>query len=175
MPINLDDHLKHISILHNDEIDNYNDALFCLIRNKDVDAVTYFGTTTFSINNIAILNKDKDGFYFFNYSMYRIGDMFSDITILNTNISKNIKLDYYIGGIRYNPEDFEKLLSMSMMLQEITLRFTFLKKPSNDDEFGIRVKYWVFKDELRKKLKNSEVILGDNLYKGNMVSRSINV
>ena len=67
--------LSKKTIIHSENATNYQDGLIFFIENNEhADVITYNSARHFSINNISMLELDKNGYYFYEFSVDRNSD-----------------------------------------------------------------------------------------------------
>lgn len=168
--IDLYDFLSTKQIIHNDTITDYLDAIKFFIENKEqANMITYNYIKHFSICNVSILETDKEGNYFYEFSVERHGDIIDNIHFESPNI--NAQLTYYIGGIKYSPEEVNEFLIVSAPYHDFKIRVTFLEKPTFDDEFKILGRYYILDSPDRKLLAAEKVKTKNNIYNNGMCHR----
>ena len=161
--VNLSDFLSTKRILHHEPSMEYNDALLYFVQNRAIaDIITYQNERTFVLKNISILEKDANANPFYQFSVQRQGDIVDNIRFENTS-NLNVQLSYYIGGIKYLPEDVSEFVMIASAYNEFEIRITFLDQPSVDAEFKIRARYYVLLSEDRKKLMHSSRVETQNM------------
>jgi hypothetical protein len=161
----LKDFLSSKRILHSDTASNYTDGLRFFIENENnSDITTYNYTKDFLLLNVDVLGKDKEGKYFYEYSVERFGDIVDNISSPDVNV----QLTYYIGGIKYMPEEVNQFVIVSSMYHEFKIRITFMEKPTSDNEFKILLRYYLINTSDRQKLTMSKVITENIIYSNGM-------
>lgn len=169
--VNLADFLSSRRILHNETLLEYNDALvYCLQNRRIADIITYQNERQFVLNNISILEKDTNENLFYEFSVKRQGDIVDSIRFESTS-NLNVELSYYIGGIKYMPEDFTGFVFISSLYNDFHIRITFLEKPCVDAEFKIRARYYLIDTVDRNILAESRVVTQNIIYSEGMCHR----
>ena len=163
--INFRQYIENKKIIHNDLINDYNNGLKFYIENQNnYDIISYNETRKYLLFNIGILASDNDKNFYYEHTFDRTGCYISNIEFINKNYNIKLKLDYYIGGIRYDFNEIDYFLFVSAMYHEFKLRITFLDKPNNDYEFEIRYKNHIMDSDLRNELRLKNVKLDNFMY-----------
>jgi len=150
--IDLYDFLSSKKNIHDENVTNYKDGLLFFIENReDADAITYNSVRHFSINNIAILELDNEGNYFYEFSVDRHGDIIDNI-FLEHLPNVNAVLSYYIGSKNYSPNEVKKFVVCASIYYDFKIRVTFLEKPNLNDEFKIIMRNYLLETGDRKRL-----------------------
>ena len=166
--VNLSDFLSTKRILHHEPSMEYNDALLYFLQNREIaDIITYQNERTFVLKNISILEKDANANPFYQFSVQRQGDIVDNIRFENTS-NLNVQLSYYIGGIKYLPEDVSEFVIIASAYNEFEIRITFLDQPFVDAEFKIRARYYLLLSKDREKLMHSRVETQNMIYSSGM-------
>ena len=105
---------------------------------------------------------DTNGKYFYEYSVERLGEIVSNIH-LDESQNLDIKLTYYIGGIKYTPDEVNEFVLISARYHDFKIRFTFLEKPNHDYEFKLFLRYYIINNIDRKLLAQSIVVTKINI------------
>lgn len=162
--INLQDFLSSKKILHSESSYDYFTALMFLVENeKKADIITYNYTKHFLIFTIGVLEMDREGNYFYEYSPEKIGDIIDNIYFEKSS-NLNIQLTYYIGGIKYTPEELNEFIFISARDHEFKIRITFLERPNPNDEFRILSRYYLINSQDRELLAKNRVITKKTIY-----------
>jgi hypothetical protein len=160
--IDLQDFLSSKKIMHSDTSTNFNDAIMFLVKNeKNADIITYNYTKQLLFDT-NLLEIDREGHYFYEYRPDKIGDIIDNIRFESSNL--NNQLTYYIGGIKYAPEEVSEFVFISALFHEFKIRITFLEKPSPNDKFKILSRYYLINSKNRGLLQSSRVITKNNIY-----------
>ena len=164
--INLEDFLSSKKIVHGESEINHTNGIRFLIENQEkenADIITYNYTKHFSMFGISVLEMDKKGNYFYEYSLDRNGDIVDNICFESCS-NLNAQLSYYIGGIEYTPEEIDKFVVVSAQYHDFKVRITFLKKPNPGDEFKILSRYYLINSPDRTLLSKSRIRTKNNIY-----------
>lgn len=158
--------LKHFlsskKILHSESAVDYYSAIKFFVENeKNADIITYNYSNILS--GISVLEIDREGNYFYEYTPEKIGDIIDNINIQSlTNLQ--IQLSYYIGGIKYTPEELNEFIFISAQYHELKIRITFLERPNLNDEFKLLSRYYLINSHDRDLLAKSRITVKNNIY-----------
>lgn len=147
------------SIKHSDEANDYLSGLKFLIQ-SEADIVTYNRIDKLLLFNVAVLNIDKDGNYFYDYPINRNYDIIDNISFNSTN--KNIKMTYTLSKLEY--DILNEFISISAPYNEFLLRFTFTEKPSIDDIIEIKYRNYLINSKDRELLSKNMVVTDTHKY-----------
>jgi len=141
----------------------FNDALMFLIQNQhNANIITYENARQFVISNIMVFEKDNNGNYYYQFPVKRDGDLVDNIRFESMNLKAN--LTFYIGGIKYEQEEFNEFVIISSQFNEFEIRVNFHEKPSPNDEFKILSRYYLCNPEERRLLCTCQVVTKNNVY-----------
>jgi len=169
--INLNDFIKEKEFIHYQRTYSYTEGLMLMIEKpKLVDGITYYFTNQFSLVNIDCLKIDDNEQYYYEFPPERIGDIIDEIKY-ESSTDLDSKLTYYIGGIEYQPEEFNEFVFISSPYNEFKIRITFMRKPVFDDKFKINSRYWLLDNKPRLLLGRSNVITKYNIYNNGICKR----
>jgi hypothetical protein len=164
--INLEDFLSSKKIVHGESEINHTNGIRFLIENQEkenADIITYNYTKHFSMFGISVLEMDKKGNYFYEYSLDRNGDIIDNIRFESLSNLK-VQLSYYIGGIEYSPEEIDKFVVVSAQYHDFKVRITFLEKPNPGDEFKILSRYYLINLQDKGLLSKNRIRTENNIY-----------
>jgi hypothetical protein len=164
--IDLEDFLSSKKIVHGESEINHTNGIRFLIENQEkenADIITYNYTRRFSMLNISVLEIDKNGNYFYEYSLDRNADIVDNIRFESCS-NLNAQLTYYIGGIEYLPEEIEKFVVVSAQYHEFKVRITFTEKPNLGDKFKLLFRYYLINSPDRTLLSKSRIKTKTNIY-----------
>ena len=159
-----DTFIKSIDIIHDDSIDNINDALEFLIEKKK--SLSYYTKIILKLCNVDVMEVDKQGNYIYEYTIkgYNV-DIIDNITFTSNN--KNVKINFNVGGRLY--DNINTLLMTLSQYTEIKLRFYFTERPNIGDEISVCYKNYLLIAKERKELMNYQVVATDtNKYSNGM-------
>jgi hypothetical protein len=160
---NYDTFIKSVDIVHNDSIDNVNDALKFLVEKEKT--VSYYTKTILKLCNVDVMEVDKNGNYIYDYILNRQVDIIDNITFTSNN--KNVKIIFDIGGRLY--DNVNTLLILLSSYTEIKLRFYFTENPKNGDEISLSYRNYLLNSKERNELQKYNVVLTDtNKYSNGM-------
>ena len=162
--IKLEHILSNYTKINKCEEEDFTKALECMITN-DSDIVYYSKTRKFYINNIAVLEVNKD-----NLCEYTI-ELNSNDADLIENIKCNVKYDLVLGGINYNTN---KVMMLKSEYHSKTMKLYL--DPNNLPEY-INISYdcYLFNTNIRKNIKSQYMILYDGLvYYNGMITQPKN-
>jgi len=125
--------------------------------------ITYNYVKNFVLFGIDVLQRDKEGYYFYEYCAERIGDIIDNITIENSK-NLNVKLSYNIGGISYTSDEVKEFIFISSPYYALNIRITFLKKPNLNDEFKILSRYYLINNQDRSFLAKNMINTENHIY-----------
>jgi hypothetical protein len=175
MAINLEDFLLSKRILHSNIINNYQDAINFYINNKhNTDIVTYTSIRHFVLFNISVLEKDEEDNYFYEFSIQRSGDRIDDIHF-ESDSNMNVQMSYYIGDIKYTPEEINEFIIIHSQYYNLQIRITFLEKPTMNDEFKIISRYYIINAQDRRILATSNIETKNMVYSNGICNRKNDV
>ena len=164
--ITLQDFFTDKNILHSDSSEYTQTIQFLLQNNADI--VTYNVSKTFAVQNISILQIDKDNNYFYEFSpLSRQNDIVDNITVESPG--SQIKISYLLNDEPYSTDEIKKFLIASAPYCEFKIRFTFQNnfKPDNNYIFTLFMRYYIVNNDLRKNILLSKDIIVDKIiYKG---------
>ena len=156
--------IKSIEIIHDDSIDNINDALVFLVEKEK--SVSYYTKTILKLCNVDVMEIDKQGNYIYEDIIkgYNV-DIIDSITFTSNN--KNVPMIFNVGGRLYY--DVNTLLMVLSSYTEIKLRFYFTQKPNIGDEISVCYKNSLLIPKERKELMKYQVVTTDtNKYSNGM-------
>ena len=159
-----DTFIKSIDIIHDDSIDNINDALGLLVEKEK--SVSYYTKTILKLCNVDVMELDKQGNYIYEYTIkgHNI-DIVDNITFTSNN--KNVKMIFNVGGRLY--DNINTLLMLLSSYTEIKLRFYFTENPKNGDEISLSYRNYLLNSKERNELQKYNVVLTDtNKYSNGM-------
>ena len=160
----LQDFLSSKKKLHSESSNDYFTALKFLVENeKKADIITYNYTKYFLVFTLGLLEIDREGNYFYEYSPEKNGDIIDNIYI-EKSLRLKIQITYYIGGIKYTPEEIDEFIFISAKNHDFKIRFTFLERPNPNDEFRIISRYYLINSQDRELLAKSRVLTKNNIY-----------
>jgi hypothetical protein len=168
MQLDYEDVINNLKIKHSDTITNTIDGLQFLIDSKS-DGISYKRFRQFLLLNVAVLEKDTDENYFYEFILNRDGDIFDNFKLESTN--ENLKFSYIIGGNIYESNEINELITVAASYSHLKIRVTFLEKPNIDDEFSISYRVYLLDTETRYYLMNNIIKTKSNLYKEGVCSR----
>lgn len=166
--IDLQHFLSSKKILYSETAFDYSSGIRFLVENeKNADIVTYNYTKKFGLFSIDVLQKDKEGHYFYEYSVDRIGDIVDNINV-ESSTNLNMQLSYNIGGFNYSYYELKQFVFISSAYHEFKIRITFLEKPNPSDEFEILSRYYLINPQDRELLRKNKVNTENNIYYNGM-------
>jgi hypothetical protein len=158
-----DTFIKSIEIVHDDSIDNINDALGLLVEKEK--SVSYYTKTILKLCNVDVMEVDNNGNYIYEYSLKRNVDIINNIIFTSNN--KNVKMVFNVGDRLY--DDINTFIMLLSMYTEIKLRFYFTEKPKIGDEICIYIKNYILCSKELNELRNYQVVITDtNKYSNGM-------
>ena len=147
-----DTFIKSVDIIHDDSIDNINDALeFLVVKEK---SVSFYTKTILKLCNIDVMELDKQGNYIYEYTIKGYVDIINNITFTSNN--KNVRMIFNVGGILY--DDINTLLMILSQYTHIKIRFYFTEKPKIGDEISLCYKNYLLIPKERKEIMNYQVV-----------------
>ena len=164
--IDLEDFLSSKKIVHGEREMNHTEGLTFFLENnqkENTDIITYNYTRRFSMLSISVLEIDKNGNYFYEYSLDRNADIVDNIRFESSS-NLYAQLTYYIGGIEYLPEEIEKFVVVSAQYHEFKVRITFTEKPNLGDKFKLLFRYYLINSPDRTLLSKSRIKTKTNIY-----------
>ena len=171
----LQDFLSYKKKLHSESSNDYFTALKFLIENeKKADIISYNYTKYFLVFTLGLLEIDREGNYFYEYSPEKNGDIIDNIYI-EKSLRLKIQITYYIGGIKYTPEEIDEFIFISAKNHDFKIRFTFLERPNPNDEFRIISRYYLINSQDRELLAKSRVLTKNNIYNYGMCIKINNI
>lgn len=174
--INLDEFLSRKKNLHYENTTNYTDAFRFFVENEKKSDITSFDLVrTFSLMNTAVLEKDEDNNYYYQYFVYRYGDIVDNIRFESTS-NLNVKLSYYIENKKYMPEELDKFVFVAAPYSDFFVRVTFMEKPTNNYEFNVISRHYLINLSDRTTLmRANKVITKDgNVYTNGIFNQNKN-
>jgi hypothetical protein len=168
MQLDYEDVINNLKIEHSDIITNSIDGLQFLIASQS-DGISYNKLRQYLLLNVAVLEKDIDGNYFYEFILSRDGDIFDNFKFESTN--KNLKFSYIIGNAIYESDKIHELITVAAAYSSLKIRVTFLEKPNIDDEFSISYRVYLLDIDTRNYLMNNIIKTKSNLYKDGVCSR----
>lgn len=173
--IDLQHFLSSKKNLYSETAFDYSSGIRFLVENeKNADIVTYNYTKKFTLFGIDVLQMDKEGHYFYEYSVDRIGDIVDNI-MCESSTNLNVQLSYYIGGIYYTSNEVKEFVFISAAYHDFKIRITFLEKPNPSDEFEILSRYYLINPQDRELLRKNKVNTENNIYYNGMCIKKNNV
>lgn len=148
--------MKSKKILHSEIVNEKNDIQFLIDNEKEYDGISYDNVERFLIFNTAVLSRDGDCNYYYEYTLERNSEIVDNISVVSL-ANKRFKLSYNIGTVKHEFENITELILIAMQYHPPKLRITFLEKPSLDDEFEIRTRRYLLSEEPRKQLARSPI------------------
>lgn len=168
MQLNYEDVMNSLKIEHSNIITNTIDGLQILLNSKN-NGISYNRSRQFLLLNIALLEKDTDGNYFYEFILNRDGDIFDNFKFESTN--KNLKFNYIIGGTKYESDGISELITVAASYSSLKVKVIFLEKPNIDDEFSISYRVYLLDIDTRNYLMNNSIQTKSNLYRDGVCSR----
>lgn len=168
MQLYYEDVINNLKIKHSNIITNTIDGLQFLLDSKS-DGISYNRSRQFLLLNVAVLEKDTDGNYFYEFILNRDGDIFDNFKFESTN--KNLKFNYIIGTTKYDSDGISELITVAASYSSLKVRVIFLEKPNIDDEFSISYRVYLFDIDTRNYLMNNSIRTKSNLYRDGVCSR----
>lgn len=168
MQLNYEDIMTNLKIEHSDIITNSIDGLQFLLDSKS-NGISYNKFRQFLLLNVAVLEKDIDGTYFYEFILNREGDIFDNFKFESTN--NNIKFNYIIGSTKYESDGINELIIVAASYSSLKIRVIFLEKPNIDDEFSISYRIYLLDIDTRNYLMNNLIKTRSNLYRDGVCSR----
>ena len=168
--IDFDKFMSEKNIVHRNTVTNHTDAVELLVM-TGADMVAYQTTEKLLLMSIGVLKADEDGKYYYEHSVSRQPDIITDIKVE----CPNVKVSYYIGGQRYDPEEVKEFIVACSMYHECKIRITFLEKPTNDLEFKIHYRNYLIKPDIRRNMMYSRVKTKTNIYESGMCTPLANI
>ncbi len=164
--IKLEHILSNYTKINKCEDDDYTKALECMIIN-DSDIVYYLKTRKFYINNIAVLEVNKNGLSHYDIELNNNdGDLI-------TNIKCDVTYDLLLGGVNYNTN---KVMMLKSEYHSKIMRLYL--DPNNLPEY-INISYdcCLFNTNIRNNIKSHNMILYDGLvyYNGMITEPKTNI
>jgi len=161
--IDYDKFMGERNIDNSDTVTNYTDAIELLLM-TGADMVAYDTTEKLLLMSIGVLKADDDGNYYYEHNVSRQVDIISDIKVE----CPNVRVSYYIGGQRYDPEETKEFIVACSMYHECKIRITFLEKPTNDLQFNIHYRSYLINLDIRKKMIYSRVQTATYIYENGL-------
>lgn len=162
--IDLQEFLSSKRILHSETASDYSSGIRFLCENEtNADIITYNYVKKFSLFGIDVLQTDKEGRYFYEYCLERIGDIVDNITV-ESSTNLNVELSYNIGGIVYTSDEVKEFVFISAAYHAFNIRITFLEKPNPSDEFKILSRYYLINPQDRVLLGRNRVNTENHIY-----------
>ena len=150
--------------------DNYNDALRFMVENiNNADIVVYDKIDNFLLLSVGVLKSDNNNNYYYEYSFDRQGDIVDNIKVECPN--GKIKKSYYIGGIKYDPNEIEEFIIVAAPYHDLQIRITFLEEPTTSTKLLIYSRIYLINNEDRIKMRKSKIITRTNIYNDGMCGR----
>lgn len=140
------------------ENESTSDALKCLLE-KDPDYVSCPVNRHYAFYNVAILNMDHDGKYYYEEQFYGRCDVMGNIVSQN----ENVKIFVRIGAQLHDSNGFY-IIPMALRYDAIHLRFVFDKKPAIEDEFSFFCTAYYFNQLHRRDLESKKIDIGPAIY-----------
>lgn len=168
MQINYDDMINNLNISHSDTINDLTSGLKLLIDSQS-DAISYNETRYFSLLNVAVLEKDNNGNYFYEFSLNRDGDIYDNFNL--ESINKNIKLNFIIDRKTYEMNEIDELIMVASPYNEFRIRIIFLDKPNNNDEFKMYYRVFLLETDIRNYFMKNPIKTKTNLYRDGIYYR----
>lgn len=168
MQLDYEDVMNNLKIEHSDIITNTIDGLQFLLDSKK-DGISYNKLRQFLLLNVAVLEKDTDGNYFYEFILTRDGDIFDNFKFESTN--KNLKFNYIIGTTKYESYGMSELITVAASYSSLKVRVIFLEKPNIDDEFSISYRVYLLDIDTRNYLMNNSIKTKSNLYRDGVCSK----
>jgi hypothetical protein len=165
MQINYDDIINNLKISYSDIINNMTDGVKFLFESH-TDGISYNKTKEFLLFNVAVLEKDNNGYYFHEYSLEREGDIIYNFNFDSTH--ENVRFHYIIDGYKYEIDELDEFIIVAAPYSEIKIRVTFLEELKMDNElkisYYISYKIYLFNKDIRNFLINNPIKTKSNIY-----------
>ena len=158
MQLNYEDVMNNLIIEHSETINDYVDGLRFLIDSQ-CDGISYKKYRQFSLLNVAVLEKDGNGNYFYEFNLDRDGDIYDNFKFESNN---NITISYIINSNIYNT--LNEFLVVASQYSDIKIRVTFLNKPNSNDEFRLSYRVYLLESNSRHYLIKNSIKTNTNLY-----------
>jgi hypothetical protein len=157
--MNLDNFLSTINITHLGIVADPYNAWQTMIYNK-YDNVSFDIKIDFKINNIAIMEMNKDGNYIFSYAIQH------QLVDLITNISSDVHTNIEINGILY-PSNLNLLCCDNPYAQK---NIKFIISPYHtSDTFSLKLKCYIFNQKVKDFLNITNLRNNMNIHLANFV------
>lgn len=161
--INYDSFMKESNIIHVDTITNSQEALnyLCTLNEEQHFMISY--NEKIQLKN-GLSGIDENGHSYIEYLLIRQSDIIDNIEIKSNN--KNIKINYIIGGIMYDFNMVNELITMLINPIDSFVRITFLKPYDDELTCFIYFKGYILNTFYRKMISSCTVITKSNIYNG---------
>ncbi len=164
-----DEFMKSARINHNNSIETYWEGITDL-NNGEYDIISYNTQKNLTLNNVAILEIDKNNNYIYEYTPERVADIIDNIHIKSS--IDNVKIKFIIDGKEYDCID--AFINILASYQEFKLKLIFSEPKI--DKISICYKNYLLNNDLKKKiLTTGNIIKTDtNIYSsGNIQPRFV--
>ena len=161
--INYDSFMKESNIIHNDTITNSQEGLnyLCTLNEEQHFMISY--NEKIQLTN-GLLGIDENGHSYIDYLLIRKFDIIDNVRIIDNN--KNIKINYIIGGIMYDFNMVNELITTLIHPDDCFIRITFLKPYDDELKCFIYFKAYLLNTFYRKMISSCTVITKSNIYNG---------
>lgn len=152
--------------------DTYKRTMLDLVANN-IDVSRYIISHNIMLNNIEIIEKDKDDKYFVDITIPRVSDITTDFIAYpyyeSENSSSEVNLKIILNGLLLNINSGTKIVNSSAMFNQIKIRLTFTGHP-----FLLRFNYlsYILNSDLRENL-NEKNFIQDGISYNNLVARIV--
>jgi len=145
---------------------NFTDALIELLKNNEIDSVSFVKTLNIVPNNLSVLYKNLDGKYYIDIELKKDIDI-----ITNFKINRNdVKLSLVINSEEEELNNNSLIYTMLTMYTPLALRFTFLNEPV---EFIFTNDSYICKNNVRNDAMKQLFISDNYIYSSGCMKKKI--
>jgi hypothetical protein len=174
MEVIYQDYINERKIFNVEESKNltYQEALSIFISNQqEYDMISFHDVRKLLILNIAVLQTDNNGKYYYDYEFDRDCDIIDNFVVCSDGL--NVTLNFIIGHDTYNFSDIKQFLPVASMYNTFKLRIIFNEIPEQNKEITIRILKYVCSKQVRDLLMKNKIITPSIVYYDGVCTKKI--
>jgi len=128
----------------------------------DYDMICYPDYKQLVLYNIAVLQINEDGKYYYDYDLDHSYDIIDGFTFYAPGLDANIS--FLIGPNEYSFDQIEEVVMFASIYSHAKVRFTFNTLPENNKKIGIQTRRYLCNADTRHKLARNKVVTRNIIY-----------
>ena len=154
---------KSVFILNNDKNLEYYESFKILIeKEKEFSMIKYNYHKNLLVLNIAVMECDNNGKYYYDYEIERDCDIIDDFKFIANDLDVTFK--FICGLNEFSIDEIKSFLLVSAMYNQLKLRITFNEISRTNKEISIYYSKYLCKTDIKKELMKNRIITPSIIY-----------